>query len=104
MSISTFGELKTAILNWADDAELTAVVGDFVRLAEVNIRRDVRTRDQLTAVSGTLTDGTASLPSNYVEFRSLVIDDDIVEYVPEDVWAEAMRSRMMMGPYCISRL
>jgi hypothetical protein len=86
MAISNYGQLKTAILNWADDTELTAVVADFVRLAEVQIRRDVRTRDQLTAQVGALTDGTAALASNFLEARQLVIDDEVIEYVPEDVW------------------
>lgn len=86
MAISNYGQLKTAVLNWSDDTELTAVVGDFVRLAEVKIRRDVRTKDQLTAVSGSLSDGTAALPSGFLEARQLVIDDKVIDYVPEEKW------------------
>ena len=86
MAISTYAQLKTAVLNWADDTELTAVVADFVTLAEQQIRRDVRTREQLTAVTGALTDGAAALPSDFLEARQLVIDDAVVEYVAEDIW------------------
>lgn len=42
--MQNYGELKTAIANWADRVDLTAEIPDFVRLAEGDIFRDLRCR------------------------------------------------------------
>lgn len=44
MAISTYSELKTAIATWAKRSDLTALLPDFVRLAELRIGRDFAPR------------------------------------------------------------
>lgn len=69
MSISTYSELKTAVADWLNRRDLTAVIPNFVQLAEARMNRDVRLRvrdaierDTL-AVSGQVT----TLPTDYAQ-------------------------------------
>lgn len=53
MSITTYGELKTAITNWLDRDDLSGRVDEFIDLAEARHARDIRMRQQLVRTSGT---------------------------------------------------
>ena len=44
MSISTYSELKTAVENWLDRADLTERVPEFISLGEARIARRLRVR------------------------------------------------------------
>jgi len=44
MTISTYAELKTAISNWTDDAEIAYYLADFISLAESTLKHDEKTR------------------------------------------------------------
>ena len=61
MSIATYSELKTAIANWCNRDDLTAVIPDFVRLAEVRIKSLVKVRGDESEVSLTCKAGSEYL-------------------------------------------
>lgn len=61
MSIATYSELKTAIANWCSRDDLTAVIPDFVRLAEVRIKSMVKVRGDESEVSLVCAAGSAYL-------------------------------------------
>ena len=42
MAITTYAELKSSIANWLNRDDLTAVIPDFIALAEAQIARDIR--------------------------------------------------------------
>lgn len=42
MAISTFAELKTSIANWLNRDDLTAVIPDFITLAESKLEKEIR--------------------------------------------------------------
>ncbi len=42
MAITTYSELKTALGNWLNRDDLTAVIPDFISLAETDINRKLR--------------------------------------------------------------
>jgi len=86
MALNTYADLKTSILDWSNKTNLTAMAPDFVRLAESKIRKKLRTRDQLTALPITLTDDLGSLPTDMLEVRSVVVDGNVLSYVPEEVY------------------
>ncbi len=44
MALSTYAELKTSIGDWLNRADLTAVIPDFISLAEAQVERTLRTR------------------------------------------------------------
>lgn len=70
MSISTYAELQTAVADYLARSDLTARVPDFITLAESRFNHSLRTRDMETSSSVTMTDGSGSLPSDYLEWIS----------------------------------
>lgn len=72
MSLATYGDLKTSLGNWLNRADLTAVIPDFVRLAEATIARDVR-RATVRATL-TLDAQTVALPAACGELRSIAVN------------------------------
>lgn len=77
MSITNYGELKSAVARFASLAgmgDYTSSVPDFIALAEADIRRDVRVLDMLKNVSGSLVSGSIPLPQRFNAVRGLRID------------------------------
>ena len=87
MSISTFTELKTAIQSWAHRTDLSSVVEDFIALAESKFNRQLRTRRQETAISGTPTNYEYTLPTDFASVRKLwrTSDNTVLIQKPIDV-------------------
>lgn len=69
MSISNYGELKTAIADFLNRDDLTAVIPTFVDLAEADIVRDRRARSWRAENRATTsaTGRYSALPQDYVE-------------------------------------
>ena len=76
MSLSNYTDLLASVASWMNRTDLTAVIPDFVTIAESRIARDLRIRKQLT--QSTLTTSTSTravtLPSGWLEFSNLTID------------------------------
>jgi hypothetical protein len=88
MAISTYAELKTAIAAWAVRTDLTSRLGDFVTLAEGEIRRDVRCTAMETLASGTLTGETLAMPTGFIWANRLKVGDYVQKYVTPAVYAD----------------
>jgi hypothetical protein len=76
MAIATYGDLKTAVANWLERSDLTAVIPDFISLARAKaFRGDVgeplRVNAMVASTSITITAGVGSLPARWLEFLSL---------------------------------
>ena len=74
MSIASYSELKTAVGNWLNRADLTTYIPDLVMLGEKRIYRDLRIRAMETALSDTISSGVIALPSDYVELKFAYVD------------------------------
>lgn len=74
MSITTYSELQTAVATWLHRNDLTAVIPDFITLAEAKFNRLLRVRDMEDAISGTITSGAVALPADFAELKSLYAD------------------------------
>lgn len=74
MALSNFGELKTAIATLLDRSDLTDNIPDFVSMLEATINRDVlfRNRRMETTADLTFTGDEATLPTDFIEARTLV--------------------------------
>ena len=74
MSITTYGELQTAVANWLNRTDLTQRVPEFIALAEARFRRELRDwlRFNLTATSVT---GDYTLPATVAEVVSVNYND-----------------------------
>lgn len=90
MAIATYAQLRTAVAGWINRTDLTAVIPDFVLLAEASIRRDIRARDQLTNYTATLTTEAATLPADLLEIRNVKSTvcgyPKVLEFVAESIY------------------
>ena len=73
--ISTYSDLKTAIANYLARTDLTDQIPDFIRFAEIRLRRELRIRQMLKTVTTSTTggDSTVELPSDFLEIRDFVV-------------------------------
>jgi hypothetical protein len=74
MSISTYAELQTAVANWVHRSDLTTIIPDFIRMGELRIFREVRSRDMETALNGTIASGVLAVPADYLDLKFAYID------------------------------
>jgi len=75
MSFTTYSELQTAIAGYLARTDLTTQIPDFIRLAELRLRRDLRIRQMLKSVTTSTVAGdeTVELPSDFIEVRDFVV-------------------------------
>ncbi|QLG87648.1 hypothetical protein HQ393_04920 [Chitinibacter bivalviorum] len=73
MSLANYTDLVSSIGNWLKRDNLTAVIPDFIALAEARLARDLRVRAMETSASGALSSDTLPLPSDAVEPKSLTV-------------------------------
>lgn len=71
MAISTYAELQTALSNWTDRTDLTARYGEFIAIAESEIKRDfarlaLRLREMEDREDLAPTAGACTLPADFV--------------------------------------
>jgi hypothetical protein len=78
MPFSDYTAFRSNIVTWLDLGDSTALsntqLDDIVRVTERRIGRAVRCRQNETALNVTITSGTATVPTNYVELKSAYID------------------------------
>jgi hypothetical protein len=100
MALATYTDLQASIANWAHRSDLTAVIPDFVTLAEARISRDLRLRKQIAMTTATTTAGVqaVALPADWLEFENISAQgspERQLTYVP----IEHLDSRFPSGGY-----
>jgi hypothetical protein len=70
MALTTYAELKTSIGDWLNRSDLTAVIPDFISLAEAQIERTLRTRQMLTRTTLSIDSVFESTPSDFLEVKA----------------------------------
>lgn len=82
MAITSYSDLKTTIGVWLERSDasdpITTYIDDFIDLAEERLARDVRIWGNEKALSGTLSGGVVSVPTDFVELKHAYIDGDPV--------------------------
>lgn len=73
MAILNYSDLKSTVASYLARSDLTTQIPDFIQLAEVRLRRDLRIRQMLKSSTTTTTGGdpTVGLPSDFLELRNL---------------------------------
>lgn len=83
MALSTYSELKTSIADWMKRTDLTAVIPDFISLAEMDMLYRLRLVEFETTGTVTMTAGTGTLPTGFLNFRSVAMDGEgQLRYLP----------------------
>jgi CBS-domain-containing membrane protein len=84
MSLTNYTDLQTTIASYLARSDLTAMIPDFIRLAETRLRRELRIRQMLKVVTTTAVagDSTVELPSTLYDrgLTALTVSDDQGEY------------------------
>lgn len=91
--ITTYTDLKTAVANYLARTDLTDQIPDFIRFAEIRLRRDLRIRQMLKTVTTTTTggDNTVELPADFLEIRDFIVQTNPVQ--PLDYMSPSLFSR-----------
>jgi hypothetical protein len=78
MSLATYTDLLASVASWANKTDMTAVIPDFVTIAEGRIARDLRIRKQITTTTLTASTSTrnVALPTDWLEFENVSVDGD----------------------------
>mgnify|MGYP003661277699 CR=1 FL=1 len=74
MAINTFATLKTAIADFLNRDDLTAIIPDFVTLAEAQHRRDIRDYRMVTRAALTINAQFEAMPSDWLQTIRITID------------------------------
>lgn len=78
MALANYSDLKSAVASYLARSDLTSQIPDFIRLAEIRLRRDLRIRQMLKNATTATTSGdsTVGLPSDFLELRDIFIQDN----------------------------
>lgn len=81
MSIATYSDLKTAVANYLARTDLTDQIPDFIRFAELRLRRELRIRQMLKSVTTATTggDSTVELPTDFLEIRDFAVSTNPIQ-------------------------
>ena len=103
MALSNYGELKTSIATLLNRSDLTAAIPDFIAMLEAQVNRDVRFRNrrQEASASVTFSSGSATLPTDFIEARTVVFQSDPrvrLEYMSPSAFENAHTSNTAGSP------
>lgn len=76
MALANYTDLLASIASWSHRSDLTALLPDFVALAEARISRDLRLRKQITTttLNCVANTQTVALPTDWLEFENLSVE------------------------------
>lgn len=75
MALGTYSDLKTSIAGWLNRTDFTAVIPDFIALAEARFNRVIRHPEMETAGTVSATSESTALPAGFLEMRSVWRED-----------------------------
>lgn len=92
MSLDTYDDLKSSLIDTLDRDDLAARVDDFIDLAESRHKRDIRIREMLVREPLTIDDRYVDIPAGYLQAKTLriltnqngdAIRDTVLDFVNE---------------------
>lgn len=89
MAITDYASLKTSLANWLHRSDLTAMIPDFIALAEAKLSADLDARSMESRTTLVTVAGNAylTLPNDMLEMRRLVLQTDpaiVLKYATPD--------------------
>lgn len=76
MSVTNFTDLKEALATNSNRSDLTALIPDFIALAEADMQRRLKLVDFETTATVTVTAGSGALPTGFAGHRAAKWDGD----------------------------
>ena len=75
MSYTSYSDLKTSVANYLGRSDLTSIIPDFIKFAELRLSRDLRTRAMLNSATAPTVAGDAkiAIPTDFNQIRDLYI-------------------------------
>jgi hypothetical protein len=75
MSYTSYSDLKTSVANYLGRSDLTSIIPDFIKFAELRLSRDLRTRPMLNSATAPTVAGDAkiAIPTDFNQIRDLFI-------------------------------
>ena len=74
MALSTYSELQTAVGSWLNRSDLSTNIPDFIALAEASFNRVLRTRNQITRATSSVSEQFVALPSDLLELHNIQLN------------------------------
>ena len=74
MALTTYSELKSSVADWLNRTDLTAVVPDFISLAEAQIERTLRTRQMIVRATASIDTEYSAVPADFLETKSIKLN------------------------------
>lgn len=83
MAITNYTELTGAVVAWLNiaTADVSSIIADVVRAGELRIMREVRTPAMEATLNGTISSGSLSVPSDYIEMKYAYVDGSPTQYL-----------------------
>ncbi len=88
MALDSYSGLLASIASWLMRDDLTAVIPDFVTLAETDMNNRLRLRSMLTRSTATLDEAYETLPTDFLGMWRVVVNDDRIMFAPTDLLAK----------------
>jgi hypothetical protein len=78
MAIGTYAQLQSAVADWAARADLSPRMADYITMAEARFNRELRVRQMETEATVTMTEGTGTLPTDFLAMKRVTYQGDPV--------------------------
>ena len=89
MAIGNYGQLKSAVADWLNRDDLTAVIPTFIDLAHARLNRKLRVSDMIVRSTANLTTQYTARPNGFLEMRNIQLNVSVpkpLEYLtPEQL-------------------
>ena len=73
MALTSYSELKSSIADWLNRGDLTAVIPDFISLAEAQMERKLPTQKMVKRANATIDTPFSAIPADLLSVKSLVL-------------------------------
>lgn len=88
MALANYADLLSATAAWLNrGTDLDTRIPDFIKLAEAEFNRKLRTIEMEATASSVLTSDSTAVPADFLGLRSIKIDNTVLEYVtPSEIF------------------
>jgi hypothetical protein len=99
MALATYSDLKTSLADWLNRSDLTAVIPDFIALAEgvMSAQLDARPMESQATLTCVAANAYLALPSDMLEMRRLMVTSTTPQYVLKFMTPDALAGKYAYG-------